>query len=131
MDARLPGDEEDQEGGGRTRTHQRTGAAAPVGGSGARKLNRGLIKPPPRHGPINHLMMSYHGDRWVCRRGRTRARKGGERVHAVEAPRPARGQNIDSAAVILGAARMCFEAKHLISPLISNISLFLRNQPGP
>lgn len=110
---------------GKRRKALTDGAAAPAQ---KKKINRGLIKPPPRHGPINHLMMSYHGD------GRAlpaRTREGPRGGRGVEAPRPAEGQNIDSAAVILGAARVCFEAKHLISPLISNISLFLRNQPGP
>lgn len=46
-----------------TSTHRLTGqlllSAAPA-------QTRGLIKPLPRHGPINHLMMSYHGDRWLA-----------------------------------------------------------------
>ncbi len=33
--------------------------------SSASTQTLGLIKPQPRHSPINHLMMSYHGDHWA------------------------------------------------------------------
>lgn len=34
--------------------------------SSASTQTPGLIKPQPRHSPINHLMMSYHGDHWAA-----------------------------------------------------------------
>lgn len=47
-------------------THQLTGQLLL---SPAPAQTWGLIKPLPRHGPINHLMMSYHSDRWAAQRG--------------------------------------------------------------
>lgn len=49
-----------------TSTHQLTGQLLL---SSAPAQTRSLIKPPLRHGPINHLMKSYHSDRWVAQRG--------------------------------------------------------------
>jgi len=34
--------------------------------SSASTQTPGLIKPQPPHSPINHLMMSYHGDHWAA-----------------------------------------------------------------
>lgn len=47
-------------------THQLTGQLLL---SSAPAQTWSLIKPLLRHGPINHLMMSYHSDRWVAQRG--------------------------------------------------------------
>lgn len=47
-------------------THQLTGQLLL---SSAPAQTRSLIKLLLRHGPINHLMMSYHSDRWVAQRG--------------------------------------------------------------
>lgn len=118
----------------------------------------GLIKPQPRHSPINHLMMSYHGDHWaasIYTQGHIRAHtqsKGSRVPHtpplvcqntsALMCPYPAaclggvRNMKtlmtvaFDSTTLILGAARISVWAKHLFSPLISNISLFHWNQRG-
>lgn len=90
---------------------------------------RGLIKPLPRHGPINHLMMGYHGDRWAAsmytkeesaRRGSNEhVRAGDPIVHVRDRSVPkytlGKGYNMESAVLILGAARLCLEAKHLVS----------------
>lgn len=140
--------------------------------SSASTQTPGLIKPQPRHSPINHLMMSYHGDHWAAsihthRENtlvHTQDGKGlgrdwmrmctARRIHTSigvpkyilcprSCPYPAaclggvRNMKtlmkvaFDSTALIPGAARICVWAKHLFSPLISNISLFHWNQWRP
>lgn len=117
-----------------TSTHQLTGQLLL---SWAPAKTRALIKPLPRHGPINHVMMSYHSDRWAAstRTKEPSAQRGSDEhvrgtdptVHGRDCGllKSGKGETIasDSAALIQGAARLCLQAKHLSSALINNISL--------
>lgn len=141
--------------------------------SSASTQTPGLIKPQPRHSPINHLMMSYRGDHWaasidtqehisahpkmwagefycVCVGKDTHTHHGytpplvcqntccapllclylAACLGGVRNMKTLMKVPFDSIALILGAARICVWAKHLFSPLISNISLFYWNQRG-